>query len=213
MIVSIQRDEQCIHEGFAFFIFNSDLIVVQILCAIHLVSLTSVNPGLWLVNLAVLVYLPLTQRGSPPLKVNVKYFNLLQLFKFLVKSCETFRLLRLHCCALNLKAKIVTSLLKNWTLNICSEQIQRGCSDALPFYSAGSWVSDQANVHCNINFCIFVLQLFCNHHPDNTCKIIAILVYSNDNYYVNLEFLKIKFIISQNFLTTQLNNTLNKHFA
>ena len=54
---------------------------------IRLVSLTSVymyvNAGLWLANLAVLVYLPLTQTlanwGSPPLKVNVKYFNLKQL--------------------------------------------------------------------------------------------------------------------------------------
>ena len=44
----------------------------------------------------------------------------------MVKSCETFRLWSLHCCALNLtvRAKIVTLLLKNWTSNIC-EAIKR----------------------------------------------------------------------------------------
>ena len=42
---------------------------------------------------------------------------------------------------LKFKVKIVTSLLKNWPLNICCVQIQWGFfSDALPFYSAGSWV-------------------------------------------------------------------------
>ncbi len=81
---------------------------------------------------------------AQPLKVNVKIFQLGTIFKFQVKSCKTFRLRSLHCCALNLKvrAKIVTSLLKNLTLNICSVQIQWGFSDALPFYSAGSWVSE-----------------------------------------------------------------------
>ena len=62
-----------------------------------------VSPGLWLVNLAVLVYLPLTQRGSPPLKVNVKIFQLGTTFYFLVKS------MNVQC----VRVKIVTSLLKN----------------------------------------------------------------------------------------------------
>ena len=72
-----------------------------------------VNPGLWLVNLAVLVYLSLMQRGSPPLKV-FKNFNLVQLFYFFVKSCKTFTLWWLDCCTLNLKvrAKIVTECWK-----------------------------------------------------------------------------------------------------
>ncbi len=37
--------------------------------------------------------------------------------------------------------KLERKLLKNWTLNICSVQIQWGFSDAPPFYSTGSWVS------------------------------------------------------------------------
>ena len=62
--------------------------------AIRLVGLTSVyvNPGLWLVNLAVLVYLPLMQREAWHWKWMYKYFNLVQLFKFLVKWCGTFKL-------------------------------------------------------------------------------------------------------------------------
>ncbi len=39
------------------------------------------------------------------------------------------------------RAKMVPSLLKKWPLNICSVQIQQGFSDALPYYSATSWVS------------------------------------------------------------------------
>ena len=69
-------------------------------------------------------------RGSPPLKVNVeKYFNLYNYFNSWTWSNHaklslrlSFRFSSLHCCAL----KIVTLLLKNWTLNICSVQIQWG---------------------------------------------------------------------------------------
>ncbi len=54
----------------------------QIQKPIRLVGLTSVyiNPGLRLVDLAVLVYLRLTQRGSLTLKVNVKIFQHLTTF-------------------------------------------------------------------------------------------------------------------------------------
>ncbi len=87
----------------------------------------------------------LRQRGRPAIESERKKFSTRYNFlnSWSVKSYETFRLWWLHCCALHLKvrAKIVTSLLKHWTLNICPVQIQWVFSDALPFYSAGSWVS------------------------------------------------------------------------
>ncbi len=39
------------------------------------------------------------------------------------------------------RAKIVSSLLRNFTVNICSVQIQWGFLNTLPFDNAGSWVS------------------------------------------------------------------------
>ena len=61
---------------------------------IRLVGLTSVyvNPGLWLVDLAVLVYLPLMQMGSPPLKVNIKIFQLGTTFKILGQIMQNFQI-------------------------------------------------------------------------------------------------------------------------
>ncbi len=61
--------------------------------SIHLVGMTSVyvNSGLRLVNLAVLVYLPLTQRGSPA-AIESERKDVQQLLKFVDKSYKTFRL-------------------------------------------------------------------------------------------------------------------------
>ena len=89
-----------------------------------------------------------------PLKVNVKIFQPLQLLKFLAKSYETFRLWWLHYCALNLKvwAKILTSLLKNWTLNICPVQIQWSLTKRMYWLLK---IADSANDLCTV----YLLQI------------------------------------------------------
>ncbi len=104
-----------------------------------------VNPSLWLVNLAVLVYLPLTQRGSSPMKVNVKIFP--TWYNFLTSGLNQTNLSDCNHEVVVLwiwkkkRVKFLTSLLRNLTGNICSVQIQYGFSDAVSFYSAGSRVS------------------------------------------------------------------------
>ncbi len=87
--------------------FMSSYIYFIFIC---LVSLTSVyiNPSLWLVNWFTSLWREVSQRGSPPLKVNVKIFQLPR---------QIMRNFQILIIALNLKviAKIVTLLLKNWT--------------------------------------------------------------------------------------------------
>ncbi len=91
---------------------------------------TSIPDCDW-VNLPVLFYLPLTQRGCLPLKVNVEIFLTGTTFEFWFKSHKTFKLWWLGLCTLNL-TEIVSSLLRNLTIEFC---------DAVPFYSTGPWVS------------------------------------------------------------------------
>ncbi len=91
------------------------------------------DPVLWLVYLAVPFCLPPNTEGMLAIGSECKIFQLVTTFnKILVKSY------RLCCCASNWeeRTKIVSSLLRNLTLNI-----KIGFPNAVLFDSAGLWVS------------------------------------------------------------------------
>ena len=88
--------------------FSWKFLCFLLICDICLVGITCVyvNPGLWLVNLGVLIYLPLTQRGSLPLKMHVKILQLATTFEFWVNYTKLSNvMIRLSCFESERKSK------------------------------------------------------------------------------------------------------------